>query len=80
MTTVADNEGPSLPGPVIAPRRGLPSGRAAVGALLVAVAAVSAFVLAAGGDEGPRASYLVAVAAVEAGAPVSLEGCSPRRL
>ena len=45
MTTVADNEGPSLPGPVIAPRRGLPSGRAAVGALLVAVAAVSAFVL-----------------------------------
>lgn len=80
MTTVADNEGPSLPGPVIAPRRGLPSGRAAVGALLVAVAAVSAFVLAAGGDEGPSTSYLVAVAPVEAGAPVGLDDFALRPL
>lgn len=70
MTTVTDNEGPSLPGPVIASRRSLPSGRAAVGALLVTVAAVGAFVMAAGPDEGPNTSYLVAVASVEAGAPV----------
>ena len=70
MTTVTDNEGPSLPGPVIASRRGLPSGRAAAGALLVSVAAVGTFVMAAGPDEGPRSSYLVAVAPVEAGAPV----------
>ena len=70
MTTVTDNEGPSLPGPVIASRRGLPSGRAAAGALLVSVAAVGTFVLAAGPDEGPRSSYLVAVASVEAGTPV----------
>lgn len=70
MTTVTDNEGPSLPGPVIASRRGLPSGRAAAGALLVSVAAVGTFVMAAGPDEGPRSSYLVAVASVEAGAPV----------
>ncbi len=70
MTTVTDNEGPSLPGPVIAPRRGLPSGRAAAGALLVAVAAVGAFVLAAGSDEGYRTSYVVAITSVEAGAPV----------
>lgn len=80
MTTVADNEGPSLPGPVIASRRGLPSGRAAAGALLVAVAAVGAFVLAAGGDEGPRTSYLVAVAPVEAGAPVDLDDLALRPL
>ena len=80
MTTVADNEGPSLPGPVIASRRGLPSGRAAAGALLVAVAAVGAFVLAAGGDEGPRTSYLVAVAPVEAGAPVDLDDFALRPL
>lgn len=70
MTTVMDNEGPSLPGPVIASRRGLPSGRAAAGALLVTVAAVGTFVMATGPDEGPRSSYLVAVASVEAGAPV----------
>lgn len=70
MTTVTDNEGPSLPGPVIASRRSLPSGRAAVGALLVTVAAVGAFVMATGPDEDPRTSYLVAVASVEAGAPV----------
>lgn len=70
MTTVTDNEGPSLPGPVIASRRSLPSGRAAVGALLVTVAAVGAFILATGPDEDPRTSYLVAVASVEAGAPV----------
>lgn len=80
MTTVADNEGPSLPGPVIASRRGLPSGRAAAGALLVAVAAVGAFALAAGGDEGPRTSYLVAVAPVEAGAPVDLDDFALRPL
>lgn len=70
MTMATDNEGPSRPGPVIPSRRGLPSGRAVAGALLVTAAATSTFVLATGGDEGPGTSYVVAARPVEAGAPV----------
>lgn len=55
----------------IAPRRGLPSGRAVVGALLVTVAAVGAFAAAGRGDGGPRESYMVVARRVEAGTTVS---------
>ena len=57
----------------IRPRRGLPNGRAVVGALLVTVAAVGAFAAAGRGDQGPGTSYLVIARPVEAGTPVSLE-------
>ena len=54
----------------IAPRRGLPSGRAVVGALLVTVAAVGAFAAAGRGQSGPHESYLVTTRRVEAGTSV----------
>jgi len=44
----------------IAPRRGLPGGRAVVGGLLVAVAAVGIFAAASGIGRGPGTRYLVA--------------------
>ena len=57
----------------IAPRRGLPSGRAVAGALLVTVAAVGAFAAAGRGQSGPHESYLVVTRRVEAGTPVRAE-------
>ncbi|MXW62871.1 MAG: hypothetical protein F4003_13985 [Acidimicrobiaceae bacterium] len=51
----------------IVSRRSLPNGRAVVGALLVTVAAVGAFVFANGGDNGPTTSYLVLVRDIDAG-------------
>ena len=57
----------------IAPRRGLPSGRAVVGALLVTVAAVGAFAAAGRGQSGPQESYLVIARHVETGTPVRAE-------
>ena len=50
-------------------RRALPGGRAVAGGLLVAVAAVGAFAVASG-DDRPSTTYLVAAAAVPAGAPL----------
>ena len=55
----------------IKPRRGLPSGRAVVGALLITVASVGAFTLANSDDGIPGTSYLVATRPLEAGAQVS---------
>lgn len=54
-------------GQTISPRRALPSGRALVGAFLVTVAALGAFVVAAGGDEGPTTSFLVTSRDLRAG-------------
>ncbi|MPY94373.1 MAG: hypothetical protein GEV08_15325 [Acidimicrobiia bacterium] len=45
---------------VIAHRRGLPSGRAVAGGLLIALAALGAYVAATGGDGGPSTTYVVA--------------------
>lgn len=44
----------------ITPRRGLPGGRAVVGGLLVAVAAVGIFAAVSGAGQGPDTSYVVA--------------------
>lgn len=49
------------------PRRGLPTGRAVVGGLLITVATVGAFALATSGDEGPTTEYLVVGRDVEPG-------------
>lgn len=54
-------EARSAPKPrVIRPSRGLPSSRAAVGGLLVAVAAIGTWVAATGGGGGDRVGYVVA--------------------
>jgi hypothetical protein len=60
----------------IASRRGLPNGRALVGALLVTVAAVGTYTIATGGDEGPDTSYLVLVDDVHAGETIELTDLS----
>lgn len=57
----------------IRPRRGLPNGRAVVGALLVTVAAVGTFAAAGRGESGPDTAFLVITRPVEAGTPVSLD-------
>jgi Flp pilus assembly protein CpaB len=51
----------------LARRRRLPSGRAVVGGLLVALAALAAFVAAKGNDRGPTHSYVVAAHDLVAG-------------
>lgn len=69
-----EDEPPAATAPsvrAIKPRRGLPSGRAVVGALLITVAAVGAFTLASSDDGIPDTSYLVATRPLEAGAQVS---------
>lgn len=60
-------------GHTITPRRGLPNGRALVGALLVTIGALGAFALATGGADGPATSYLVATRNLEAGAAITLD-------
>lgn len=55
----------------ITPRRGLPGGRAVVGGLLVAVAAVGIFVAVSGAGQGPGASYVVAARDIEPGATLN---------
>ena len=64
------------PGPAgvqrsIVSRRSLPNGRALVGALLVTVAAVGAFVLSTRGDSGPGTEYLVLLRDIDAGGLVN---------
>ncbi len=49
----------------------LPSGRAVVGGLMVAVAGLLAFVVASGDESAPATSYLVAARPIAAGAMVS---------
>ena len=61
---------PNSPGPArrsFLARRGLPTGRALVGALLVTLAAVGSFAIATAGDDGPTTEYLVMINDVDAG-------------
>ena len=58
---------------VLKPRRGLPSGRAVLGALLVTLSAVGAFALASRNDQVPDTSYLVVTQIIEAGQAVNLD-------
>ena len=55
------------------PRRGLPNGRAVIGALLVTVAATGTFALAAADDTGPGNDYLVVIADIESGDAIELD-------
>ncbi len=57
---------------VITPRRGLPNGRAIVGALLVTLATIGSFAVATSGGDGPRTEYLVVSSPIAAGEAVSL--------
>lgn len=52
--------GEGAPGRRLRPRRGLPGGRAVVGGLLVAVAAVGIFAAVSGAGRGPSTRYYVA--------------------
>ncbi len=56
---------------VIRPRRGLPGGRAVVGGLLVAVAAVGIFAAVSGAGRGPSTRYYVAARDISAGTTLS---------
>lgn len=62
---------PSVVRRAIVARRSLPNGRALVGALLVTVAAVGAFVFANGGDSGPTTEYLVLLRDINAGESIT---------
>jgi len=55
------------------PRRGLPGGRAVVGGLLVAVAAVGIFAAVSGAGRGPDTSYVVAARDVAPGSILSAD-------
>lgn len=55
----------------ITPRRGLPGGRAVVGGLLVAVAAVGIFAAVSGAGQGPDTSYVVAARDIEPGSTLT---------
>jgi hypothetical protein len=57
----------------IRPRRGLPGGRAVVGGLLVAVAAVGTFAAVSGAGRGPSTSYVVAARDVEPGSVLTAQ-------
>ncbi len=57
----------------ISPRRGLPNGRALLGALLISIAAVGAYTAATRGSGAPGTRYLVVTSAVAAGQPVRLD-------
>ncbi len=65
----AKNDGLRL----ISPRRSLPSGRALVGALLITIAAVGAYVTATRGSDVPSTEFLVVTSPIAAGQPVSLD-------
>lgn len=68
-----DNDGQ----PRFRARRGLPSGRALVGALLVTVAAMGAFSLATGAETGPSNRYLVVSRDVETGTVLGPDDVAP---
>jgi Flp pilus assembly protein CpaB len=59
--------------PVIRPRRGLPSGRAVVGALLITAAALGTLLAYQGASTTPTTTYVVAAADLDPGERVSLD-------
>lgn len=73
ITTAEPTEVRGGPTRVIAPRRGLPNGRAIVGALLVTLATIGSFAVATSGDSGPKTEYLVVSSPIAAGETVSLQ-------
>ncbi|MEM9521524.1 MAG: SAF domain-containing protein [Actinomycetota bacterium] len=70
-STTAESPEPRSAGRSISPRRALPSGRALVGAFLVTVATLGAFVVATGGDDGPTTSFLVTTRDLTAGEAIT---------
>jgi hypothetical protein len=60
-------------------RRSLPTGRALLGGLLVAVAVLGTFLLA-GGDEEPGSSYVVVARPIPAGTVITADDLTTRRL
>lgn len=58
---------------VIAPKRGLPGGRAVVGGLLVTVAALGSFAAVSGAGRGPTTRYVVVARDVPRGATLSAD-------
>ncbi len=63
---------------IIAPRRGLPNGRALLGALLISLAAIGAYVGATSGSDGPSTEFLVLTTPIGAGEPVALSAVALR--
>jgi Flp pilus assembly protein CpaB len=61
----------------IRPRRGLPGGRAVVGGLLVAVAAVGIFAAVSGAGRGPSTRYYVAAHDIAAGTTLTEDDLEP---
>lgn len=61
------------PDRTVRPRRGLPGGRAVVGGLLVAVAAVGIFAAVSGAGRGPSTEYVVAARTLEPGTVVQAD-------
>ena len=74
MTAMTAEQTMNEDGPlrVITPRRGLPSGRALLGAFLVTIAALGTFAIATGGDDTPSTAYLIIGSNVPAGTQVTL--------
>ncbi|MEO0492156.1 MAG: SAF domain-containing protein [Actinomycetota bacterium] len=72
MTTPTADASDARTTRTITPRRSLPSGRALVGAFLVTVAALGAFAIVSGGDDGPTTRYLVTTRDVETGDQLTL--------
>ena len=70
---VGDGPGVVAPARSFSPRRGLPNGRAILGAVLVTAAAVGAFALATSGNDGPTTEYLVVVHDVAPGEALGLD-------
>ena len=70
-STTAEPTDARAAGRTISPRRALPSGRALVGAFLVTVASLGAFIIATGGDDGPDTSFLVTTRDLRAGDTLS---------
>ena len=67
----------AVEGRVIAPRRGLPSGRAVAGGLLVALAGLGTYVVLAGDGDTPTTTYLVASHDQAAGRELSAADVEP---
>lgn len=71
-----DVDPPTRPRRSFRPRRGLPTGRAVVGGLLIAIAGVGAFAVATSGNDQPTTEYLVVVRDIEPGEAVGLDDIS----
>lgn len=64
-------DGAASGGHPLAPRKGLPGGRAVVGGLLVAVAAVGIFAVVSGAGQGPSTRFVVAARELKPGTKIT---------